>query len=136
MLLLRHVISSRGSNTPKVERLFSSIAQYLIYNCTNGRSKTAMYVKLTLNIIRRTGNKAVITWLNRYGHCISYTDVGWYQVCWWPSSVMFEQWLCFKCHAAILASYICVVQWGPQPRVSIWSIIALHEWHYDTDPGR
>ena len=74
-LLLRHIILSRGSHTPRVDRLVSSIAQDLIYNSTNGRSKTVKHVELALNIKRRTGNKAVITWLNRYGHCISYTDV-------------------------------------------------------------
>ena len=49
---------------------------------------------------------------------------------------MFEQWLCSICHAAIRASYICVGQWGPQPRVSKRSIIALHQWDYDAAPGR
>ena len=64
-LLLRHIISSRGSHTPKVDRLVSSIAQDLIYNSTNGRSKTVKHIELALNIKLRTGNKAVITWLNR-----------------------------------------------------------------------
>ena len=75
-LLLRHIISSKGLHIPRVDRLVSSIAQDLIYNSTNGRSKTVKHVELTLNIKRRSGNKAVITWLNRYGHCILYTDVG------------------------------------------------------------
>ena len=67
--MLRRIIS-------RVDRLVSSIAQDLICNSTNGRSKTVRHVELALNIKRRTGNKAVITWLNRNGHCISYTDVG------------------------------------------------------------
>ena len=32
---------------------------------------------------------------------------------------MFEQWLCSKCHTVILASYICVGQWGPVYGVSL-----------------
>ena len=75
-LLLRHIISSRGLHTPRVDRLVSSIAQDLIYNSTNGRSKIVKHIELALSIKRSNGNKAVITWLNRYGHCISYTDVG------------------------------------------------------------
>ena len=75
-LLLRHIISTTGSHTPRVDRLVSSIAQDLIYNSINGRWKIVKHVELVLIIKWRTGNKAVITWLNRYGHCISYTDVG------------------------------------------------------------
>ena len=75
-LLLHPIISSGGSHTPRVDRLVSSTAQDLIYNSTNGRSKTVEHVELALNIKQRTGNKAMITWLNRHGHCISYTDVG------------------------------------------------------------
>ena len=75
-LLLRQIISTTGSHTPRLDRLVSSIAQDLIYNSINGRSKIVKHVKLALIIKRRTRNKAVITWLNRYGHCISYADVG------------------------------------------------------------
>ena len=49
-LLLRHIISSRGSHTPRVDRLVSSTAQDLIYNSKNGRSKTVKHVELALNI--------------------------------------------------------------------------------------
>ena len=49
-LLLRRIILSRGSHRPRVDRLVSSIAQDLIYNSTNGRSKTVKHVELALNI--------------------------------------------------------------------------------------
>ena len=49
-LLLHPIISSGGSHTPRVDRLVSSTAQDLIYNSTNGRSKTVKHVELALNI--------------------------------------------------------------------------------------
>ena len=75
MLLPRKLaVFFRQTNTPS-EPVISSIAQDLIYNTTNGKSKTVKHVQLGLCTKRKTGYRKLITWPNRLGHSISYHDV-------------------------------------------------------------
>ena len=53
----------------------NSICQDIIYTTTNGRMRTSKHVTVALSIKRKTGSKDIITWLNRYGHIISYDEI-------------------------------------------------------------
>ena len=72
---LENLLYSSDKQTPCRNRVISSIAQDLIYNTTNGESRTAKHVELGLCTKRKTGSRKLITWLNRLGHSISYHDV-------------------------------------------------------------
>lgn len=57
------------------QRLVLSLAQYLLYNVSNGRHKTPKHVGLSLTVKNLTGSKEVVTLLNRLGHGMSYDQV-------------------------------------------------------------
>ena len=63
--------SKRLINTSKI----SSICHDIIYNVHNGTHRTSKHTALALSTKRQTGSKAMIDWLNRLGHCISYDEV-------------------------------------------------------------
>ena len=72
---LENLLYSSDKQTHRRNRIISSFAQNLIYNTTNGESKTVKHAELGLCTKRKTGSRKLITWLNRLGHSISYHDV-------------------------------------------------------------
>ena len=73
--LLLSILSKNPSKTEKNSRLVDSIAQDLLYNASNGRKRVPKHVQVGLSIKRKTGSVSVLSWLNRYEHCISYDEI-------------------------------------------------------------
>ena len=57
------------------DRLTSLISQDLLYNVIKGKVRTKKHVQLGISIKRKTGSVAVLSWLNRFGHSITYDEV-------------------------------------------------------------
>ena len=72
---LENLLYSSDKQTHRQNPIISSIAQDLIYNTTNGKSKRVKHVEYGLCTKRKPGSRKLITWLNRLGHSISYHDV-------------------------------------------------------------
>lgn len=75
--LTKLLVSSILSKTKSArnDRLTSSIVQDLLYNTTKGKVRTKKHVQLGVSIKRKTASVAVLRWLNRFGHSISYDEV-------------------------------------------------------------
>ena len=52
-----------------------SISQDICYNATSGQWKTGKHATLSLSLHHTTGSSKIVTLLNRYGHCCSYSFV-------------------------------------------------------------
>ena len=73
---LNTLLTTRYSkNSRRKARVIHSLIQDIIYNVTNGNHRTAKHVIFSLCAKRKTGSKQLISWLNRFGHGISYDEV-------------------------------------------------------------
>ena len=57
------------------EQVTASIAQYICFITTKRKWKTSKHVSLSLTLHHLTRGSKIITLLNRYGHCCSYSFV-------------------------------------------------------------
>ena len=72
-LLLSSILTKPKSK--RNDHLTSSISQDLLCNVTKENVRTKKHVQLGVSIKRKTGSVAVLRWLNRFGHSISYEQV-------------------------------------------------------------
>ena len=78
--LLEVLLKNLLSSNPKPEsdhliRAVKSLGQDILYASTNGAFKTVKHTQLGMILKRKTGSKELITYFNRLGHCISYSEV-------------------------------------------------------------
>lgn len=72
---LVRLLNQRKDRLSKKKRIIvSSIGQDIIYNVSNGDNRTSKHTLLALCTKRRTGSKKLLTWLNRFGHTLSYDE--------------------------------------------------------------
>ena len=57
----------------KISNAIMSIGQDLVYAVSNGRQVPPKHILITAAVKTLTGNVELIQFLNRFGHCISYT---------------------------------------------------------------
>lgn len=67
--------SGRVSVSSDVQQQILSISQDIIYSGKKGRYRTVKSLGLAVAIRNLTGNKEVLTILNRFGHTVSYDTV-------------------------------------------------------------
>lgn len=74
---LSYVTSGKPLNVAndKVKRTVNSYAQDLCYSITNGKWKMSKHLSLGMTIRHLTGSAELVTLLNRYGHCVSYSHL-------------------------------------------------------------
>ena len=74
---LRQTVTGRRSsnNSDRVNRLSESIAEDICSAATRAQWTMPKHILLSMSIRQLTGKEEVITILNRYGHCQSYTKV-------------------------------------------------------------
>ena len=72
---LSFVISGKSQqhNSLKVSRLVDSLSQDICYAATHGEWVMPKHLLLSMTVRHLTGNAELITILNRFGHCQSYT---------------------------------------------------------------
>ena len=58
-----------------MHRWILSVGQDLIFNATQGQMKTPKHVSVPIAIKQLTGSTQTVTLLNRFGHCISETQL-------------------------------------------------------------
>ena len=79
LYFLSHLISGKGTKTgfrsEKIGRLVKSFAQDMCYAVTNGTWHLSKHLLLGMTIRHLTGSAEIISLLNRFGHCQSYTKV-------------------------------------------------------------
>ena len=75
MFVGRNFSHQKFKNAQKVPRLVSSIGQDLLYHANNCKKKTSKHTTFPFLIKKKTSFKAVINWLCKFGHGMSYDDV-------------------------------------------------------------
>ena len=71
---MSHLLTKKPSQmTVKEERLARSIGEDICYNVTKGTWKQPKHILLGMSIRHLTGSAELVTLLNRFGHCISYS---------------------------------------------------------------
>ena len=75
-MLLKLILRSNPCNeSDRLKRLVKSIGQDILFNATNGRTKTVKHVQLGMFLRRKTGSKEIVTCLNRLGHSLNYDEL-------------------------------------------------------------
>ncbi|KAK3107392.1 hypothetical protein FSP39_013623 [Pinctada imbricata] len=70
------IISSKNSfNSHRSTRLASSFSQDISFAVSNGTVNMPKHVSLAMTVRHLTGSAELITLLNRFGHCVSYTSL-------------------------------------------------------------
>ena len=74
---LSFLVSGKPSDKlcSRKEVVVSSIAEDICYSVTNGRMKTPKHVLLAVTLHHLTGSAEIVTLVNRFGHCQSYSQV-------------------------------------------------------------
>jgi len=77
MEFVSEVITGKSSSqsTEKSSRLTSSIAQDICSASTGGMWTMPKHIMLGMTLRHLTGRADILTFLNRYGHCLSYTKI-------------------------------------------------------------
>ena len=72
--LLQHFVGCLISGETK-GRLIDSLCHDIMYVVTNGQWVTSKHLLMAITIWHLTGKAEIITLLNRFGHCVSYSRV-------------------------------------------------------------
>jgi len=67
--------SSTALPTNETERVVKSVAKNMCYTVTRGAWKIPKHLLLGLTLHHRTGSAQIVTIINRYGHCVSYSQL-------------------------------------------------------------
>ena len=72
---LSHVVSGKSHThlSEKSQRFISSCSQDICYAVTNGQWLMPKHILLAMTVHHLTGSEEIITILNRFGHCQSYS---------------------------------------------------------------
>ena len=74
-LLVNSLLSKSFRLAERLERMSNSLRQDIIYNMSNGKTKTIKHFQLGTTTNRKTGCRLVLDSLNCLGHSIFYDEV-------------------------------------------------------------
>ena len=74
-LMMNLLLSKSFPVAERVERMSNSLGEDIIYNMSNGKTKTIKHVQLDITTKRKTGSRLILDSLNYLGHSVSYDEV-------------------------------------------------------------
>ena len=75
MHFMQSVLSGEKHASDQKQRVAAPLSHDIMYAITNGHWMTSKHIMLGVSLWHLTGQAEVITLLNRFGHCVSYTKV-------------------------------------------------------------